>query len=261
MLKRLFKTVTARSSVAAAAIPDGERVYAIGDVHGRLDCLDALLAQIDEDDAARGPARTRLIFLGDLIDRGPDSAGVVDRVIQRTAIGEVHCIAGNHEEMFLASIGGSERSMRGFVQFGGRETLLSYGMSVEDYNAHLFPELIAAAQSIVPTTHREFLAGLEDRVEIGDYLFVHAGIRPNVPIEEQTTSDLRWIRRDFLDHRGDFGRIVVHGHTITPEVEERSNRIGIDTGAYESGRLTAIGIEGGDRWFLQTASDPDPSDR
>lgn len=258
MLKRLLKAVVPKSAEPVASVPPGVRVYAIGDVHGRLDCLDALLAQIETDDKARGPAETQILFLGDLVDRGPDSAGVVERAMTLSTSGrKVRGLKGNHEEMFLSALRGSERAMRGFTQFGGRETLFSYGMTQEDYNNYLFPELIEAAARIVPTSHVAYLDALEDMIEIGDYLFVHAGIRPGVPIAEQKPEALRWIRSEFLDHRGDFGRVVVHGHTITPEVEIRSNRIGIDTGAYDSGRLTAIGLEGGDRWFLQTASDPD----
>jgi serine/threonine protein phosphatase 1 len=257
MLKRLFKAVAPKTAEPAASVPPGTRVYAIGDVHGRLDCLDALLEQIDADDAARDAAETQIIFLGDLVDRGPDSAGVVERVMALAASGrQVRGLKGNHEEMFLNALRGSERAMRGFAQFGGRDTLFSYGMSQEEYNGYLFPELIEAAARLVPASHVAYLDALEDMIEIGEYLFVHAGVRPGVPIAEQTPEALRWIRREFLAHRGDFGRIVVHGHTITPEVDIRSNRIGIDTGAYESGRLTAIGLEGGDRWFLQTASDP-----
>jgi serine/threonine protein phosphatase 1 len=259
MLKRLFKAVAAKQAAPDTAVPPGTRVYAIGDVHGRLDCLDVLLAMIDADDAARGAADTQIVFLGDLVDRGPDSAGVVDRAMTLARSGRaVRGLKGNHEEMFLSAIGGSERAMRGFTQFGGRETLLSYGMSQRDYNEYLFPELIEAAARIVPAAHIAYLDALEDMIEIGDYLFVHAGIKPGVPIAEQTPEALRWIRREFLDHRGDFGRVVVHGHTITSDVDVRSNRIGIDTGAYESGRLTAIGLEGAERWFLQTPADQQP---
>lgn len=258
MLKRLFKAVAAKQNEPDAAVPAGQRVYAIGDVHGRLDCLDALVAMIDADDAARGPADTQIILLGDLVDRGPDSAGVVARALELSrGTRAIRGLKGNHEEMFLSALGGSERAMRGFTQFGGRETLLSYGMALRDYNEYLFPELIEAAQRIVPAAHLAYLDALEDVIEIGDYVFVHAGIRPGVPIAEQKPEDLRWIRREFLEHRGDFGRVVIHGHTITPEVDLRANRIGIDTGAYDSGRLTAIGLEGSARWFLQTASDSD----
>lgn len=258
MLKRLFKALAPKAAEPVAAVPPGVRVYAIGDVHGRLDCFDTLIEMIDADNAARGPAETQIVLLGDLVDRGPDSAGVVERAMALTASERrVRGIKGNHEEMFLSAIRGSERAMRGFAQYGGRETLFSYGMSQSDYNGYLFPELIEAAARIVPESHVAYLDSLEDMIEVGDYLFVHAGIRPGVPIAEQTPEALRWIRREFLEHRGDFGRVVVHGHTITPEVDIRGNRIGIDTGAYETGRLTAIGIEGSERWFLQTESDPD----
>ncbi|PCD01672.1 serine/threonine protein phosphatase [Sphingomonas spermidinifaciens] len=255
MLKRLIKAVSSKPAGPDAAIPPGMRVYAIGDVHGRLDCLDALLAMIDADDAARGPADTQIVLLGDLVDRGPDSAGVVERAMTLAREGRtVRGLKGNHEEMFLAALAGNERAMRGFAQFGGRETLLSYGMSLSDYNEYLYPELVEAAQRIVPPAHLAYLDALEDMIEIGDYLFVHAGIRPGIAFSAQKTEDLRWIRREFLEHRGDLGRFVIHGHTITPDVDIRANRIGIDTGAYESGRLTAIGLEERARWFLQTSS-------
>jgi serine/threonine protein phosphatase 1 len=234
-------------------VPDGVRIYAIGDIHGRLDLLDDLLFRIDVDDRARGGARTQLIFLGDLVDRGPDSAGVVQRALELKQSGRaVRFLMGNHEEVFLKTLRGSLEALRFFVKIGGRNTILSYGFDESEYGqldyAELLPELIAR----VPPEHVAFLGSFEDRIAIGDYLFVHAGIRPRVPLEEQSGGDLRWIRSEFLDFRGDHGCVVVHGHTITDDVEERGNRIGIDTGAFASGHLTALGLEGGERWYLAT---------
>ena len=236
-----------------ARVPDGVRVYAIGDIHGRLDLLDQLLSRIDADDKARGDARSQIIFLGDLVDRGPNSAGVVQRALEISQDGRpTRFLMGNHEEVFLKALTGNTEALRFFVKIGGRATILSYGIGEADYDAMdydaLLPELIAR----VPQAHLDFLRGFENQIAIGDYLFVHAGIRPRVPFEEQSGGDLRWIRSEFLDFRGDHGAIVVHGHTITDDVEERPNRIGIDTGAFATGRLTAIGIEGGERWFLNT---------
>jgi serine/threonine protein phosphatase 1 len=238
-----------------AALPAGRRLYAIGDIHGRLDLLDLLLAQIDEDDAGRAPAAagTELVFLGDLVDRGPDSRGVVDRLMALAkASKRVRFLMGNHEEVFLRAARGDVRALRFLTRIGGKETLLSYGISEEEYRSLDFEELAALVQSRVPDDHLEFLASFERCIEAGDYLLVHAGIRPGVAIEDQAMSDLCWIRDDFLNHRDSFGKIVVHGHSITEEVDSRPNRIGIDTGAFASGRLTAIGLEGEERWFLST---------
>ena len=258
-LSRLFRAPAAPlPPLPPPSIPGGKRVYAIGDVHGRLDLLDRILATIAADDAGRGPAETVLVFLGDLVDRGPDSAGVVARALDlRRAGRNVRFIKGNHEESFLRALDGGEGEMRFFTRIGGQETILSYGVSEQDYLDADYDGLRALASARVPAEHRTFLANFERFVEIGDYLFVHAGIRPDVPLAEQKGSDLRWIRNAFLDHAGDHGHMIVHGHTISDRAEERPNRIGIDTGAFESDRLTALGLEGTDRWFLDTAPPED----
>ncbi|GAO39029.1 putative hydrolase [Sphingomonas changbaiensis NBRC 104936] len=251
VLKLLRRAIEPAPS--AAQVPAGTRIYAIGDIHGRLDLLDQLLFRIDTDDQARGGAETQLIFLGDLVDRGPNSAGVVQRALEVRQSGRAaRFLMGNHEEVFLKALGGSLEALRFFVKIGGRATILSYGFDEAEYDRldydALMPELIAR----VPAEHVAFLKSFEDRIAIGDYLFVHAGIRPRVPIDEQSGGDLRWIRSEFLDFRGDHGAVIVHGHTITDAVEERPNRIGIDTGAFASGRLTALGLEAGERWYLST---------
>jgi serine/threonine protein phosphatase 1 len=238
----------------AARVPDGVRIYAIGDIHGRLDLLDQLLFRIEADERARrGGARTQLIFLGDLVDRGPDSAGVVQRALELKQSGRaVRFLMGNHEEVFLKALKGSLEGLRFFVKIGGRATILSYGFTAEEYDRLDYDELLPALIARVPVEHISFLETFENQIAVGDYLFVHAGIRPRVPLEQQTGGDLRWIRSEFLDYRGDHGAVVVHGHTITDEVQELPNRIGIDTGAFASGRLTALGLEGGERWYLST---------
>ena len=252
VLSRLLKRV-AEPVNPPAAVPDGVRVYAIGDIHGRLDLLDRLLALIGADDSARGQARTELISLGDLVDRGPHSAQVVDRLLSlKRSGGRIRFLMGNHEEVFLKALSGDVQALRFFIRIGGQSTILSYGITPDLYDALDYEELSQALIERVPREHVDFLQGFEDHVRVGDYLFVHAGIRPRLTIEEQKGSDLRWIRGDFLDYRGSHGCIVVHGHTISDEVEERTNRIGIDTGAYASDRLTAIGLEGAERWFLST---------
>jgi serine/threonine protein phosphatase 1 len=254
-LKRLFRPIEA-APLSRPAIPDGRRVYAIGDIHGRLDLLDRLLAMIGDDDAARGEAETTIIFLGDLIDRGPESRSVVARALELSrADRDIRFVMGNHEETLLALLNGHEGAVRLFLRVGGEETLASYGVDAAELIDADAAAVIALAQRHVPEEHVGFIAAFKDAVAIGGYLFVHAGLRPGVPLAEQRATDMRWIRDPFLDHAGDHGHFVVHGHTITPAVDERPNRIGIDTGAYYSDRLTAIGLQGTDRWLLDTAPD------
>lgn len=235
-------------------IPDGQRVYAIGDVHGRLDLLDQLLETIEADDAARGSSQTQIIFLGDLIDRGPHSAGVVDRAMQLASRGApCRFLLGNHEEVFLKVLEGDLKALAFFARIGGRETILSYGVTEEEYRDADYPELLEIVQARVPAAHHAFIGGFEDMILAGDFAFVHAGIKPGVALADQRPGDLRWIRTEFLERGDEFEKIIVHGHTIAEEVEVRPNRIGLDTGAYASGKLTAMGFEGADRWVLDTA--------
>jgi len=253
-VKALLNLVS-RKQPRMDSVPAGVRVYAIGDIHGRLDLLEQLLAEIDADDDRRGTGHveTQLIFLGDLIDRGPDSSGVVERLLHFSRSGApVRFLMGNHEQVFLRAMAGDERALRFLVRIGGRETLLSYGITEEEYLQLDFSALAERAQALVPAVHLEFLQGFEDMVAVGDYLFVHAGLRPGVALEAQELNDLCWIRDEFLNHRDSFGAMVVHGHSITEEIDVRANRIGIDTGAFATGKLTAIGLEGEERWFLST---------
>ncbi|WP_043605119.1 metallophosphoesterase [Novosphingobium sp. Rr 2-17] len=230
------------------AIPFGERVYAVGDIHGRLDLFENLIDAIEADDSDRSPARTTIVLLGDLIDRGPDSAGVVARAREWAEQRPVDIIQGNHEEMLLAAREHVD-TMRSFLKFGGRETIQSYGVDpdLSDDMAELQIRMNAA----IPQADVDFLTGFQKMVRIGDYVFVHAGVRPNTPLDHQMGSDCRWIREPFLSYRGDFGGFVVHGHTITEEPDVCTNRIGIDTGAVRHGTLTAIGLQGTQRWFIQ----------
>jgi serine/threonine protein phosphatase 1 len=250
---RALINLVSRKPAPRHEVPPGRRVYAIGDIHGRADLLEALLAAIDADEAQRPAADTMLIFLGDLVDRGPESCQVVERLMRiRNANAPVRFLMGNHEEVFLRAVAGDLKALRFLIRIGGRATILSYGISPEDYASLDFDALAERLRELVPPEHVEFLSGFEEWIEVGDYLFVHAGIRPGVDLAAQKASDLRWIRDDFLDSRDDFGKLVIHGHSITDDVDVRSNRIGIDTGAFASGQLTAIGLEGGERWFLTT---------
>jgi len=253
MLRKLFGAARAPAS-ARPCVPDGERIYAIGDVHGRLDLLDQLLASIDADDVTSTAARTTVIFLGDLVDRGANSAGVVERLATLPhRFSEVRFLMGNHEEIFLAALAGDAKALKLFCRVGGRETMLSYGIGVGEYERLDYAELQSRMAAVVPDRHRDFLSGFEAMVIRGDYAFVHAGVRPGVPFPDQNPADLRWIRTSFLDHREPLEKMVVHGHTIEPEVVYRPHRIGIDTGAYDTGRLTALVLEGDATRLLQTS--------
>lgn len=249
MLATLRQLLRPRQSGRAAAIPAGRRIYAIGDVHGQLDLLVSLAHAIEADEEARGPAETTIVLLGDLVDRGPSSAAVLAYVRGWNERRRLCLLAGNHEEVFLDSLE-SDESMRQFLYFGGWETLLSYGVNNRDLAAATLEEARKLMRETVPEKDLEFVRGFQDYLVVGDYLFVHAGIRPGIPPEEQETKDLRWIRKPFLNDTSDHGFVVVHGHTITAMPDFRPNRIGIDTGAYMSGRLTALGLEGTQRWLL-----------
>lgn len=254
MLGRLFKKAAAARPIDTARVPDGMRVYAIGDVHGRADLLHELLLKIEDDSLARGATDTHIIFLGDLIDRGPDSAGVIETAMALRAAGrKVRFLMGNHEEVFLRACRKNDAKItRFFIRIGGEATVLSYPITRAEYMALDMHELSERLRTLVPQSHLEFIDSFEDQIVIGDYAFVHAGIRPGVPLAEQKPSDLRWIREEFVEHRGDLEKVVIYGHTIYDKVEERGSRIGIDTGAYASAELTAIGLECGERWYLQT---------
>jgi serine/threonine protein phosphatase 1 len=239
------------------AAPTGQRWYAIGDVHGCYTLLNQLIQAIDKDDEQRGEIDTRLLFLGDYIDRGPNSRAVIE-LMMKLDIGEdrVIFLMGNHEETLLATADGHRRAAALFHKMGGRETLLSYGVSAQDYDNSDAAGIVDLVRSAIPTDHLSWMRLLRSSYAAGDYLFVHAGIRPGVPLKAQLPSDLRWIRKEFLESSSHHDAMVIHGHSVTDEIDEKANRIGIDTGAYASGRLTAIGLEGSERWFLQTGNDP-----
>jgi serine/threonine protein phosphatase 1 len=253
VLKRLFRSAP-KVEPRIWAAPVGQRLYAIGDIHGRSDLLDQLLDQIGADDTARGLAHTQLIFLGDLMDRGSDSRGVIERLmVLKAATPNARFLKGNHEELLIRIWDGDSKIAPMFHRVGGRDTMLSYGVTEDEYDEADFNALTALVSDRVPADHIDFLRDFDDWIVAGDYLFVHAGIRPGVAIDSQRPTDLRWIRGDFTDFEGDHGMMVVHGHSITEQVDQRPNRIGIDTGAFMSDALTAIGLEGSERWFLSTS--------
>ena len=233
----------------------GYRAYVVGDIHGRLDLLEDLLAKIHAELQHRPARKTLLVFVGDLIDRGPSSAQVLERLrtYRRQGIQTVFLL-GNHEEVLLRILGGDSELITKWRWFGGSECLQSYGVDPAEIARLNDEDALAVVRGAIPREHVEFLETFADSCRFGDYLFVHAGIRPGIQLELQSQSDLRWIREPFLFDDSDHGFVVVHGHTIREEAEELPNRIGIDTGAYRTGVLTALAIQGTDRWFLDTRS-------
>lgn len=242
-----------KSASKAPRGPKGQRAYVVGDVHGRLDLLDRLLDEIHRDLDRHPVSRVLLVFLGDLIDRGPNSAQVLERLrtYRRDGVRPLFLL-GNHEEVMLRILEGEAEHVASWLRFGGAECLKSYGADPRPIASASDEVALATIRAAVPANHVEFLKTFIDSCQFGDYLFVHAGIRPGVALDRQRQSDLRWIRAPFLADETDHGFVVVHGHTITPSIEERPNRIGIDTGAYRTGVLTALAIEGGRRWYLST---------
>lgn len=235
-----------------ASVPDGTRYYLIGDIHGRLDLYGSLIDAIEQDDASRPKADTRVVLLGDLVDRGPDSAGVIARTREWQKHRSVRVLAGNHEEMFLNSFKKPE-ILRHFLKHGGRETVLSYGLSKKQFNAMNLEELFDLMPKLIPQADLDYIRNFEEKIVAGDYLFVHAGIDPELPLSQQKRSDMLWIRDRFLDHTGPLEKVVVHGHTIFDKVMDCGNRIGIDTGAFRSGVLTALVLEGDQRRIIQAS--------
>jgi serine/threonine protein phosphatase 1 len=236
----------------AARLPPGLRIYAIGDIHGRLDLLDRLHDLIAADLAAVPPSgRCLVLYLGDYVDRGPDSAGVIDRLCRPKLAGvETMALLGNHEAMMLEFLDAPYGASL-WLANGGDATLNSYRVKVPAS----FDELLLTQRSLrraLPRQHHDFLLGLEVQARFGDYLFVHAGIKPGLPLDRQSREHMIWIRDVFLDSEADHGAVVVHGHTIVHAVEWRPNRIGIDTGAYTTGHLTALVLDGAGKRLLQT---------
>lgn len=227
--------------------PAGMRIFAIGDIHGRLDLLNAMHGAIREDLEREPPEHWRVVYLGDYGDRGPDTRGVIAHLVAQTKDEpRVTALRGNHDQAFVDFLGTGD-STRLFEHYGGFQTAASYGVTA-DFTS---PEGIAATReklvAAMPADQLRFLARLPFSETLGDFFFCHAGIRPGVPLAEQSQHDLIWIRDDFLDDPRLHPKIIVHGHTPVPAPEVMPNRVGIDTGAYYSGVLTALVIEGGNK--------------
>ncbi|MGH6719642.1 MAG: metallophosphoesterase family protein [Alphaproteobacteria bacterium] len=239
-----------------ARVDDDMRLYAIGDIHGRADLLAQLHARIRADAAAHPAARRILVYLGDYVDRGPDSQGVVETILAAPLDGfAVVGLRGNHEDLMLAFLDDVAGAANWFFN-GGLATLASYGVPSRtaagaSRPAHAIQQEFRRA---LPARHLAFFRDLALSHREGDYVFVHAGIRPGVPLDDQDPLDLIWIRDAFLASREDHGFVVVHGHSIRPEPEDTGNRIGIDTGAYATGVLTCLVLQGGERHYLRTGA-------
>ncbi len=236
------------TSTEAPSVPEGTRVYAIGDIHGRADLLSVLLRKIESDAADAADLDRRLIFLGDYVDRWPLVPKVIDILLDHLPAGfAATFLRGNHEQMMLDFLNDPD-TLYGWVGNGGDATLDGYGIrwtyDPETVQARLLERM--------PERHQAFLSALELSHTVGDYLFVHAGIRPGIPLDQQSPQDMMWVRNVFLNSRDRFGKMIVHGHTIVDRPEFRTNRIGIDTGAVMTGRLTCLVLQGHDQRLLST---------
>jgi serine/threonine protein phosphatase 1 len=234
------------------SLPAGLRIYAVGDIHGRLDLLGELLSRIDADLALRPAVRPVFVFLGDYIDRGPCSRETIDRLIEHRGANECVFLKGNHEQIAIKCLTDPSLFDR-WMRLGGVETLVSYGVAPENLvNGKQIVELQAAFHRALPQAHFGFFRDQQTSFACGDFFFAHAGVRPRIELSRQTENDLLWIREEFLSSSEDFGKTVVHGHTPTREIEVRPNRINIDTGAFATGRLTCLVIEESSLSFIDT---------
>ncbi len=259
-LARLNKFISRRSpavpegpvSSATAAMPDGQRAYIIGDIHGREDLLTPLLERIDEEEALRESADTHLVFLGDYVDRGPMSSEVIDKLLTLDGSDKkVVALKGNHEASMLSFLQDPVKGKR-WLHYGGDATLRSYGVDLKlaEITEDGIRKAARAFKKTLPDSHLQFLGTLRTSHIMGDYFFTHAGVDPSRSLEDQKETDLLWIRDTFLCHEGLFDKVIVHGHSIIPEPEIKENRIGIDTGAFYSNVLTCLVLEGNTKEIL-----------
>ena len=240
----MLRLLTKRRKQHPPKLPEGLRIYAIGDVHGRIDLLDQVFSRIDAHLAAHPVTRPLQVLVGDYIDRGPASREVLDRLIERGQLYEMVLLRGNHET-FVFDFMRNPAVLGNWGRMGGIETLMSYGLKPSlTPDAAAQKELAIALRATFPKSHRIFLGSLQSSFSCGGFFFAHAGVRPGIPLAKQREEDLLWIRDDFLLHEESFGKIIVHGHTPVREVDIRPNRINIDTGAYATGRLSCLVMEG-----------------
>lgn len=249
--------VRKRSKIPNPTLPEGQRVYAIGDVHGELDLLQNLLSQVVADNHSRGFAQTTLVFLGDFIDRGSGAAPLL-HMFANLRDANVVVLKGNHEAALVDVYRGDQEAMGFWLKFGGQATMLGLGIDQQMLNTASAEQMLAALQSSLKREIVDWLADLPHSWVLGDYVFVHAGIKPGVSLKNQDPDDLLWIRKPFLTSRRRHEKVIIHGHTVEPGAPRLGgNRIGIDTGAFEHGRLTALGLEADRQWLIQSTDGRD----
>jgi len=251
---KIFKNKNVKEQALTAAQDIKGYAYVVGDIHGCYSELCELLSMIEADARTLGPEAKKIVFLGDLMDRGPQSMEVIEHLANfNPDYADPIFLMGNHEEVFLNVLSGSEGALRAWFEFGGRECVRSYGVQNLG-EIHMNPDkLLFRIQEKIPQKHIDFIQSFQDMYQFGGYLCVHAGIKPRVEINKQTSKDLRWIRGEFMKYTKPHPLIIVHGHTIVESVELLPNRIAVDTGAYEGGPLTAVRLGQDGVHFLQTA--------
>ncbi len=257
---KLWDRFTNRRSVYSAALPDRMRIYAIGDIHGMADLLNRMHAVIADHAGKADPADNYIVYLGDYMDRGLQVKEVLDILAAGPPTGFTPIyLKGNHEEMVLNFIAGAE-ILEDWLAVGGRSTLMSYGVTLPgmDSGRRHAKQVRKDFVDALPQTHLDFLSKLQSCFQAGDYLFVHAGIRPGIPLEKQNPEDFAWIRKPFLSNRKPLGVRVVHGHNITGQPEILTCRIGMDTGAYATGRLSCVMLEKDKTAFITIHANDDP---
>jgi serine/threonine protein phosphatase 1 len=242
-----LSSVTPARSVVASA-PVDTRIYAVGDIHGRADLLSEIIERIDDDVRRRPIAHIVEVYLGDYVDRGPSSRTVIDLLAVRLVANHAICLRGNHEAV-MEGFFQDPAILPYWQQLGGMQTLASYGVEPRN-GTETADDLHRSFLGVFPRAHELFMQCLRHQFSCGDFMFVHAGIRPDIPIDQQKPDDLIWIRDEFLDSTQDHGRVIVHGHTPVQHPDIRHNRINIDTGAWKTGTLTCIAIEGSTILFL-----------
>jgi serine/threonine protein phosphatase 1 len=232
----------AEQPIIYPSAPDGQLIYVIGDIHGRIDLLEELWVRIDRDISSEPPSEVLEIYLGDYVDRGSASAKVVGRLVKRPKERKCVFLRGNHEKVLENFLSG-QATVDEWCQIGGLETLMSYEIEPDLLRHPMNDDSIRAALvARMPDSHRSFLSNLRNHYSAGAYFFVHAGVRPGVALDKQVENDCLWIREEFLEHDDDFGRIVVHGHSPVSRPELLPNRVNLDTAAYATGRLSCLRI-------------------
>lgn len=250
----ILRSARSRHADAWPSLPPGRRIYAIGDIHGSATLLNRLIDRILADCIGRGEQHETLVILGDFIDRGAESAAIMQSLFAQRSSDNVVVLLGNHESALMSAYRGNRQAMAFWPKFGGAATLASFGANTAAVDRiDIEPAMILLRRS-VPSGLIDWMAALPTSYRAGDYLFVHAGIRPRVALHRQKATDLFWIREPFLTSEHDHGVVVVHDHSPVPQVEFRTNKICVDTGAYDSGVLSAIGLEAGRRWVIEPDS-------